>query len=99
MGRPCWICGSPDSTREHVWPNWMKQIASGPRGRYVVGLGDDEADWRKWEGAPFELTARVLCGSCNSRLGQLERQVKQLILAIVGRGDIRLYVRDQAILA
>jgi hypothetical protein len=77
----------------------LKQIASSSAGTYRIGVGDDQAEWREWQGAAFDLTAKVLCSSCNGRLGGLESEVSPLIRAMVGGQPMRLYSQEQALLA
>lgn len=99
MGRPCWICGIPDSTEEHVWPQWLQRIATSPTGTTRVGITTDPGGWRKWTGATFQNTSRVLCRECNSALGELEGQVAQLIPPMVRGEYFRLDGGEQELLA
>lgn len=99
MRRPCWICRAPNSTEEHVWPEWLQKIATSPVGKYRVGVTIDPAGWREWTGAAFEHTSRVLCDQCNHRLGELEGQVAQLIPTMVRGQSIRLAIAEQEMLA
>lgn len=100
MGRPCWICGAPDGTEEHVWPEWLKKIATSPVGKTRFGIVGDPSTWHEWTGGAFEHTSRVLCKRCNRRLGELEEgPVAQLIPAMVGGQSMRLSGADQEMLA
>ena len=99
MGRPCWICGAPDSTKEHVWPEWLQNITSSPTLNYRIGVSHDPTTWRQWTGAAFEHTSRVLCDVCNGVLGDLEGKVAQLIPRMVKAESIRLGSVEQKLLA
>lgn len=98
MGRPCWICGAPDSTEEHVWPEWLQKITTSPVGKTRIGIAGDPSSWREWIGAAFEHTARILCWDCNHDLGALEGKVAQLIPAMVNGQQIRLDGDEQELL-
>src|SRR5437879_6517598 len=99
MGRPCWICGSLKSTREHVWPKWLREIAASDIGVYRSGITTDADGWRVWNGASFTHTARVLCQACNSRLGELEGKVAQVLPTLVGGQTVRITAEAQAAIA
>lgn len=99
MGRPCLICGAPNSTEEHVWPGWLQKIATTPIGNIRVGITTDPAGWREWTGAAFQNTSRVLCQDCNRSLGELEGKAAQLIPLMVGDGYVRLVAAEQELLA
>jgi 5-methylcytosine-specific restriction endonuclease McrA len=99
-GRPCWVCGAPDSTEEHVWPEWLKDHAEQPTGTYRIGLEGDPAATRQWTGGAFELTSRVLCEQCNRRLGdKLEGPSAQLIPSMFKAQSRRLDPSDLRLLA
>ncbi len=99
MGRPCWICGSAKSTREHVWPKWLRKIATSEVGSYRIGVTNDPSGWQVRTGAAFTHTSRVLCGDCNGRLSDLEGRVAQVLPRLVGGATTRLTAFEQEILA
>jgi len=99
MGRPCWICGAADSTKEHVWPEWLQKLTSTAMLKYRIGVSHDPASWRQWTGAAFEHTARVLCEACNRMLAELEGKVAHLIPAMVHGDHMRLGSAEQDLLA
>ena len=99
MGRPCWICGAPDSTKEHVWPAWLQKITSSAELNYRIGVSQDPTSWRQWTSGAFEHTSRVLCDSCNRLLGELEGRVAPVITAMVGAEPMRLDSVGQTLLA
>lgn len=99
MGRPCWVCGAPDSTKEHVWPEWLQKVISTALLDYRVGVSHDPTSWRQWTGAAFQHTSRVLCDVCNGTLGELEGKVAQLIPQMVNGESVRLGSVEQTLLA
>ncbi len=98
-GRPCWVCGAPDSTEEHVWPEWLKDYAEQPTGTYWIGVDGDPAATRQWTGGAFELVSRVLCERCNKRFGEeLEGPGAQLIPSMFKAQSRRLDPSDLRLL-
>jgi hypothetical protein len=86
-------------TQEHVWPEWLKDIASGPVGDYKVGNTGDPGGWRQWRGASFSHTAGILCEACNHRLGALEGQVKPIVLRLLDGRATSVEAAEQSVLA
>jgi hypothetical protein len=99
-GRPCWVCGAPKASEEHVWPEWLKDYADRPTGTYWIGVEGDPTATREWTGAAFELTSRVLCEPCNKRFGEkVEGPAAQLIPRMFGGQPKRLDPTEQRLLA
>lgn len=99
MGRPCWICGASKSTREHVWPKWLRKIATSDVGTYRIGVTSDPGGWQVRTGTAFTHTSRVLCSDCNSRLSALEGRVALVLPRLVGGSAVRLTASEQELLA
>jgi hypothetical protein len=98
-GRACWICGRTPATAEHVWPKWLKRISAHETSSYKMGITDDAATLREWKSGTFEHTARVLCETCNHRLGELESEVRPIVEALLAGTASSIHPDDQRTLA
>lgn len=77
MARACIFCGTRPTTREHVYPRWIRDALPIAAARYRTS--DAEGN-RLWEQATFDIEARVVCKACNTGwMSDLEGEVKPLL--------------------
>lgn len=91
MPRVCVFCGGSPTTREHVWPNWIRRRAaireSLPHVQ-VFQRHEREEERRTWSDEPYKLTTRAVCAGCNNGwMAQLEEKAQSLLGGMLeGRG-------------
>jgi hypothetical protein len=94
--RRCAFCGlSGRMTKEHVWPQWLRQLAGElepVRFAHTAGFERSAADaFREIRtvtvqqpGSVLNLVARAVCARCNSGwMSRLEERVRPLLLGLV----------------
>src|SRR6266568_7486843 len=94
--RRCAFCGdSGGMTKEHVWPQWLREHAGElepVRFAHTAGFERSAADaFRETRtvtvqqpGSVLNLVARAVCARCNSGwMSQLEERVRPLLLGLI----------------
>lgn len=98
--RRCVFCGSASNlTREHVLPNWLKDIGldltpslheAGPLNKIP----------RQWSARPFTATVKLVCAACNNGwLSALEADAKPVLTPLIHGESRRLPDNGRALIA
>lgn len=62
----CVFCGARPTTREHVYPKWLRTVLSEPgEVRTITQIAEGDVRTRRTEIA-FDVTVRAVCAGCNS---------------------------------
>jgi hypothetical protein len=91
MARSCIFCGAGPTTREHVWPDWLRRklgIEEAVRHTSLVERGGKVAEEWVFNDRPYKLTAKVVCAECNGGwMAQREEAAKSILDGMFdGRG-------------
>ncbi|MEU6559231.1 hypothetical protein [Nocardia nova] len=83
QGISCLFCGGAGPlTREHVFPDWMREViykGDGER-RIIPGDGGEPTIQH---GGPFNKTLKIVCAGCNNEwMSRLEERAKPLLVAM-----------------
>ncbi|MFZ0229305.1 MAG: hypothetical protein WAL41_20710 [Mycobacterium sp.] len=98
--RRCVFCGSTSNlTREHVLPDWLKDIGLDLAPSLHQSAPLDRVP-RQWSSTPFNTTVKLVCASCNNGwLSSLESSARPVLTPLI-RGESRhLPSDDQALIA
>lgn len=103
MPRRCIFCGAHSTTREHVWPDWLRRklsVEEAVRHTNVLERGGEVGELRAFDDRPYKLTAKVVCAGCNSGwMGRFEEDAKSILDGMVDRRGRELHAGGQAQLA
>lgn len=102
-GRSCIFCGARPTTREHVWPDWLRrrlgeEETMGHTG--LLELGGEVSELFSYDDKPYKTTANVVCAACNNGwMSRGEEAARPYLAGMVeGRGR-ELHAGGQAELA
>lgn len=101
----CIFCGGHPITKEHMWPDWLRNYIPRTRLNYHSRSGIMFKKHTKSKislhgGDPHSSTVRRVCKSCNSGwMSQLQNLAKPILVPLIENGHISLRKRDQTILA
>src|SRR5437899_9943417 len=99
MARRCVFCGSADVTAEHVMPAWLSRLGIDHRPT-VHESGWINRSPRRWTGAPFGATIRLVCRGCNTGwLSRLEARAKTILSPLIVGRPAKITIEDQRIIA
>lgn len=65
MARVCIFCRGRPTTREHIFPRWLRDALPGLVHAERFRISDAEGN-QLWEQATFDIQARVVCRTCNN---------------------------------
>lgn len=103
MVRTCIFCGGRPTTREHVWPEWLRRKLGGEetmRHTALLERGGEVAEQWAFDDRPYKLTAKVVCAECNGGwMSQLEEAAKAILAGMIERRGRELHAGGQAELA
>jgi hypothetical protein len=84
VGKICCFCGSPDLTKEHIWPNWLRGIFKVERLTHTIGGHGSAAQKKQWLAPPFTAQAQLVCSKCNSGwMSRLEGRSKRVLSLMI----------------
>lgn len=91
MLRACVFCGERPTTREHVWPGWLRRkldIRENLPHTHLFEAGGELIEELGWEAEPYKLVANAVCGRCSGGwMSTLEQRAQALLEAMIeGRG-------------
>jgi hypothetical protein len=96
--RTCPFCGNRAYSREHAWPDWLKNILSEQSVKHKVKGPDGLL--REWAAAPFSTTTKAVCHKCNTGwMSRLERKSKPILTPLLHGQPYALSLDDQKIVA
>jgi hypothetical protein len=86
-------------TREHLWADWLREMApDNTAGPHVMADGDDVQ--RVWDAQMFSHTVRCVCADCNNGwMSELEDEVKPVLTPLLKNHRTTLSREDQLLLA
>lgn len=91
----CAFCGKPGSSKEHLWPNWLRKFVPMPleatATHSVISFQNDTVDVRKGRlrGRPFATTIKNVCTECNNTwMSQLQNRAKPDLLRFISGQDL-----------
>ena len=94
----CIFCGSPHTSREHIWPQWVSEILA-ERGSFR--LEAEQVNVRSWTQTSRNvavITKRV-CTTCNNGwMSQLETQVRPTLEPMLRGNYVRISSEQQLVL-
>jgi hypothetical protein len=77
MARACMFCGGRPTTREHVYPRWIRDALPIASARYRTSDAEGNP---LWEQRTFDIEAKVVCADCNTGwMSDLEAETKPLL--------------------
>jgi hypothetical protein len=107
--RACVFCGGRPTTKEHVFPFWLRQAVGGGgdathlrlEGRERgPGVGDQLAYDRMWAAPEADVAVRAVCASCNNGwMNDLDHEVEPLIVPLIRNQPCEIAEDDQVLLA
>jgi hypothetical protein len=79
----CVFCGEKKTTKEHVWPRWIRQeLPDIMDTNYTFQRGNDPP--RVWKGPAASVTVRAVCAACNNGwMSKLETAAKPLLVRMI----------------
>src|ERR1043166_1487280 len=93
LPKKCIFCGQAPTTKEDVWPTWLKSYLPRDLPHYFASIsiinpfGEITSTRKKWQGDPRSRRAKCVCARCNNGwMSRLQERAKPLVLALV-RGD------------
>jgi hypothetical protein len=96
---PCVYCGATRTTKEHVWPKWLRKILPDyTKTTYTHQRGDEPP--RVWEDVAAAITVGVVCGDCNHGwMNDLENAARPLLEPMIAGRRTTLDKPEQRALA
>lgn len=91
MARSCIFCGARPTTREHVWPAWLRRRLVSESTMQHTGLLElrgEVTELYSYDDKPYKATANVVCAACNNGwMSRSEEAAKSYLAGMVeGRG-------------
>lgn len=91
MPRTCVFCGRSPTTKEHVWPSWLRKhlgIRENLPHTHLIERHGEWSDSFAWNSRPYTLTAKAVCTRCNNEwMSRLEENARRYLIGMtVGRG-------------
>ncbi len=108
MARPqrfCIFCGGSRLSREHIWPDWLRNyvprdMTSHTQGHAVIGKLGTTTKAKTLSGDPRSRRLRVVCESCNNGwMSQLQERIKPILVPLLKGESVRLRRSAQIALA
>jgi hypothetical protein len=105
VARKCVFCGGERVTKEHVFPDWLKDVL--PPGQKLMwhsrrsrAVGSTPEDPEIWEGPTLETEVKRVCHTCNHEwMSDLEGDAKPILIPMILGKPARLSVPNQEIVA
>lgn len=91
----CIFCGRTPLTKEHVWPNWLKNVLeeddSNTRGNYLINTDfldnnviEITPNYIKRNGKTLNHTLKIVCEDCNNNwMSQIESKAKPILESLI----------------
>lgn len=84
MASHCIFCNASPTTKEHVFPKWLKPYITQPGDVAEMRSTTTDGKTRTWRGQPFSHTSRAVCARCNNEwMSRLETSVKGPVSSLV----------------
>jgi hypothetical protein len=101
--RSCIFCGARPTTREHVWPDWLRRrVANEETMQHtaMLELGGEVTELFSYDDKPYKATANVVCAGCNNGwMSRTEEAAKPYLAGMVEERGRELHEGGQLVLA
>lgn len=107
--RACVFCGGTPTTKEHIFPFWLREAVGGGGSathlrldarEYGPAVGDPLQYDHKREAAEADVAVRAVCASCNNEwMNNLDHQVEPVIVPLIRNHPLELSDHDRVLLA
>lgn len=98
MASRCVFCDDKPTTKEHVYPKWLRKVVTGDR--FITVLETNAGRKERCPKVGFDLTENAVCQTCNSGwMSELENEVLRLLTPMIGGESRKLDAREQCTVA
>jgi len=97
---PCVFCGAKKTTREHVWPLWVREaVKDSPRSLFHLRRGETIPE-HSFQAPAFDLVVKRVCASCNNGwMSTLEGRAQGMLTPLLQERGRELHRDGQGVLA
>jgi hypothetical protein len=102
----CIFCGASPTTKEHIWPQWLKKYIPKTMPNHVAAAAIHNPDKtferteKRWGGDPRGRSLQIVCATCNNGwMGELQNKAKPILVPLITGKEINLTPVRQQVLA
>jgi hypothetical protein len=98
MASRCVFCGAKPTTKEHIYPKWLRKVVTGDS--FITVLETKAGRKVKRPQVGFDLTVNAVCRTCNSGwMSTLENTARPVLTAMIRGEPCVLDAHDQRLVA